>query len=436
MADNTINARIKQKYDTEANWSSKNPVLLAGEMAISSDKNGKHRVGDGTHKWSELSYAKADLTKSDVTTALGYTPPTTNTTYNDVTQSAHGLMTAADKKKLDGIATGANAYSLPTASASTLGGIKVGTNLSINNGVLSSTNTWRPVETTLSSENLNNIVTPGFYSAGGSNGVTNKPSGVDHFGMIVIHRASGSYYTQIIFNDTKSWRRYCVNGTWGSWAEEKLTDTVYTHPSYTAKSNGLYKVTVDATGHVSATTAVAKSDITALGIPSTNTTYSTGTASTSGLTKLYTGTGTATDGTMTQAAIKSALDGKAANTQDGTNSLLSKLPVYTADPKDDTYLIRQDTGGANVFGRVTFLTIWNYIKGKVDSAYLKLSGGTVTGATSFTNTTASTSKSTGAVKVSGGMGVAGRMSANEVMIGDGCTLKYDSNTKCVNFVFS
>ena len=43
-----------------------------------------------------------------------------------------------------------------------------------------------------------------------------------------------------------------------------------------------------------------------------NTTYSTGTASTSGLTKLYTGTGTNTDGTMTQSALKTALDGKQA----------------------------------------------------------------------------------------------------------------------------
>ena len=43
----------------------------------------------------------------------------------------------------------------------------------------------------------------------------------------------------------------------------------------------------------------------------TNTTYSTGTASALGLTKLYTGTGTATDGTMTQAAINTALSGKA-----------------------------------------------------------------------------------------------------------------------------
>lgn len=39
-----------------------------------------------------------------------------NTTYNDATQSAHGLMTAADKKKLDGIATNANNYTHPTTS--------------------------------------------------------------------------------------------------------------------------------------------------------------------------------------------------------------------------------------------------------------------------------------------------------------------------------
>ena len=168
---------------------------------------------------------------------------------------------------------------------------------------------------TLTNQNLNSVTTPGFYNAGGGNTVSNKPSGVDNFGLIVSHTANGTYYTQILFTTgsttiNKSYRRFCQDGTWGNWTEEKLTDTVYTHPSYTAKTNGLYKVTVDSTGHVSGTTAVAKSDITALGIPSTNTTYSTGTASTSGLTKLYTGTGTATDGTMTQAAIKSALAGK------------------------------------------------------------------------------------------------------------------------------
>lgn len=54
----------------------------------------------------------------------------------------------------------------------------------------------------------------------------------------------------------------------------------YVHPSYTAQKSGLYKVTVDATGHVSATTAVAKADITALGIPAQDTTYSNMTAAT------------------------------------------------------------------------------------------------------------------------------------------------------------
>lgn len=39
-----------------------------------------------------------------------------NTTYSVVTQTNNGLMSAADKKKLDGIATGANAYTHPTSS--------------------------------------------------------------------------------------------------------------------------------------------------------------------------------------------------------------------------------------------------------------------------------------------------------------------------------
>lgn len=47
--------------------------------------------------------------------------------------------------------------------------------------------------------------------------------------------------------------------------------------------------------------------------PDTNTTYSTGNATTAGITKLYTATGTGTDGTMTQKAITDALNGKASS---------------------------------------------------------------------------------------------------------------------------
>ena len=47
----------------------------------------------------------------------------------------------------------------------------------------------------------------------------------------------------------------------------------YVHPTYTAHSSGLYKITVDATGHVSSVTSVTKDDITALGIPAQDTVY-------------------------------------------------------------------------------------------------------------------------------------------------------------------
>lgn len=60
---------------------------------------------------------------------------------NDATQNEHGYMSAADKIKLDGIANGANnfTYSLPTASATVLGGVKTGSNITNTSGVLSLT---------------------------------------------------------------------------------------------------------------------------------------------------------------------------------------------------------------------------------------------------------------------------------------------------------
>lgn len=57
----------------------------------------------------------------------------------------------------------------------------------------------------------------------------------------------------------------------------------YTHPTHTARASGLYKITVDSLGHVTDVSAVQKSDITALGIPSYNTTYGLASASSNGL---------------------------------------------------------------------------------------------------------------------------------------------------------
>ena len=112
------------------------------------------------------------------------------------TQSTNGLMSAADKTKLDGIAENANNYTHPSYTARASGLYKVTVD---------------------------------------STGHVSAAAAVDKSDITAL----------------------------GVPAQ----DTTYTHPSYTARASGLYKVTVDSTGHVSAATAVTKSDITALGIP-------------------------------------------------------------------------------------------------------------------------------------------------------------------------
>lgn len=54
----------------------------------------------------------------------------------------------------------------------------------------------------------------------------------------------------------------------------------YVHPSYTSRASGLYKIVVDATGHISQVAAVTKADITALGIPAQDTNYANMTGAT------------------------------------------------------------------------------------------------------------------------------------------------------------
>lgn len=88
-----------------------------------------------------------------------------------------------------------------------------------------------------------------------------------------ISAAQSAIYAAITAGNTNGHLK--VNGT---------DVTVYTHPAHTAKASGLYKVTVDGEGHVSAAEAGAKADITALGIPAQDTTYTDVTAGgTSGL---------------------------------------------------------------------------------------------------------------------------------------------------------
>ena len=99
----------------------------------------------GTHKQEVdlTDYAKkSEAVKSVKTTTTGdlvqlnvikVNTMQSNVNISSATQQLAGVMSAVDKNKLDGIAVGANNYTLPIASATALGGIKLGSGLSVTN---------------------------------------------------------------------------------------------------------------------------------------------------------------------------------------------------------------------------------------------------------------------------------------------------------------
>lgn len=77
---------------------------------------------------------------------------------------------------------------------------------------------------------------------------------------------------------------------------------------------------------------------------------------------------TATSATTLSATLRADKGGTGQTTlKAAANSLLASLDNFTADPTDTTKLIRRDTEGSSVFGQIQFLTVWNYIKGKISS---------------------------------------------------------------------
>ena len=93
------------------------------------------RTINGTALTSDITITKVESATTS-TNVNGYTVAKsvpsdakfTDTTYDDVTTSTRGLMTAADKTKLDGIASGATKYSHPRFTAKTSGFYKIAVN--------------------------------------------------------------------------------------------------------------------------------------------------------------------------------------------------------------------------------------------------------------------------------------------------------------------
>jgi hypothetical protein len=200
-----LTAIIKSKIGSTSEWEKSLRVLNKGEIGIemtNCDENDKPtektsymiKVGNGKDTFNDLPYAndytelinrinnisnlatpeddgifsKEDKTKLDniEENANNYIHPVSGVTaglYNQVrvNKQGHvvegynastlinnanatnsGLMSSADKIKLDKIEDGANNYTLPTAKVNRLGGIKVGVNLTVSSdGVLNAINT-------------------------------------------------------------------------------------------------------------------------------------------------------------------------------------------------------------------------------------------------------------------------------------------------------
>lgn len=181
MADKELIVRVCHAYATSAQWSNANPVLMSGEMGVESDTQ-KYKIGDGVTKWSNLSYASGvsidttlnasstnpvqnkvikvaldgKLGKNDtavnaskvnnltVETAVPKNAKFTDTIYTHPTTHPASMITGlasvatsgsyndlADKPVIPG------AYTLPNATNSTLGGVKIGNNISVTNGTIS-----------------------------------------------------------------------------------------------------------------------------------------------------------------------------------------------------------------------------------------------------------------------------------------------------------
>lgn len=230
------------------------------------------------------------------------------------TQSAMGMMSAADKTKLDGIATGATKITVDSSLSSTSTNPvqnKV-INTALSSKVDSSTYSTKVSSLETSITSVNDALTAFKNTKGVASGIvplnasskidsTYLPSYVDD---VLEYTAKANFpstgETGKIYVDTTTNLTYRWSGTAyveisPSLALGETSSTAYRGDrgaaAYahavtnkgTAFSSGLYKITTNSEGHVIAATAVSKSDITALGIPSTNTTYSVATTSANGL---------------------------------------------------------------------------------------------------------------------------------------------------------
>lgn len=214
-----------------------------------------------------------------------------NITLPAATQSVAGVMTAADKVKLDVTLPNLINSNKSNIDNYTVNGFKISTNPVLDGADIKITGYTKPSTTgaLAAADSVNGAL--GKLEKKLDDEVTNRTNAVSNLTNTVNSNKStiDNYTINGAKISTNPKITVTVGGSGNAVTTASFSGTVltltkgatynnYSHPagSGASKSTGLYKFSTDSTSHISGVTAVTKSDITALGIPSsdTNTTYS------------------------------------------------------------------------------------------------------------------------------------------------------------------
>lgn len=205
-----------------------------------------------------INYKQSDLSAASNSYA---NPITKSQTIPAATQSAAGVMTATDKQNLDVNIPNriTNLDNRVTTEVDRLEELIESSSSEITNDLNVEIQARKDGDTKLQT-NINNLQS------------TMNTELAKKVGKVTVAGSGNAVTTASISGDTLT-------------LTKGATYNNYVHPAGSApsKASGFYKFSTDSTSHVASVTAVAKSDITALGIPGQDTTYGNATQSTSGL---------------------------------------------------------------------------------------------------------------------------------------------------------
>lgn len=215
---------------------------------------------------------------------------TNNITLPAATRSVAGVMTAADKVKLDVTLPNLIDGNKTNIDNYTVNGFKISTNPVLDGADIKITGYTKPSTTgaLAAADSVNGAL--GKLEKKLDDEATNRTNAVSNLTNTVNSNKStiDNYTINGAKISTNPKITVTVGGSGNAITTASFSGTVltltkgatynkYSHPagSGASKSTGLYKFSTDSTSHISGVTAVTKSDITALGIPSfdTNTTY-------------------------------------------------------------------------------------------------------------------------------------------------------------------